>query len=93
MLGLLLLDRATPGGEHGVCDVAREPLVHGPADHLIGRSQEVELGVDLEPAVDAVDPDAEDRVGDRRHERPCGGVARRGPIEPLVGGRRCMRPL
>ena len=88
MLEHALVDRATTRREHGVRDVGGEPLLDAAPDDLVGWRQEVALGVDLEPAVDAVGPDPEDRVGDRRDERPRLQVARRRLVQPGVGGRR-----
>jgi len=64
-----LVDGATAGREHPLGDVGGQPLVHATADHLFRRREEILLFVDLEAAIDAVDADPEDRVGDRGDER------------------------
>ena len=86
-------DRTSPGAQHGVRDLRREPVLDPAPDHLVGRGQEVALGVDLEPAVDAVGADPEDRVGYRGDERAGLQVARGRLVQPRVCGRRAHRFL
>ena len=93
VLERVLRDRAASGGEHGVGDVLRQPLVDGPPEDVVGGGQEVGLAVDLEPAVDAVRPDPEDRIGDRGDQRPCLQVARGRLVEPRIDGRRTHSTL
>ena len=93
VLERVLRDRAASGGEHGVGDVLRQPLVDGPPEDVVGRGQEIGLAVDLEPAVDAVGPDPEDRVRDRGDQRPRLQVARGWLVEPRIDGRRAHSTL
>ena len=93
VLELALVNGLSACCEHHLRDVRREPLVDGVPDHVVGRREEVTLRVDLEPAVDAVGADPEDRVGDRGDERACSRVARRRPVEMLVPGRPCHLSL
>ena len=89
LLKARLGDRLPPGLEHEVGDLRGQPGVHAVPDDLVRRGREILLGVDLEAPVDPVDPDPEDRVGDRGDERPGLEVGRRRLVEPRVDGRRC----